>query len=114
MLNSLVNCLTAADAYGRAAARRRHISIMARFEATLATHDNRKLGARELCAAMGVSALGGFQTTFTGSVPSGFCPISVPFGDPEPPQTFQVAAIGSISGKSASTTAGPFTCPGTA
>jgi transcriptional regulator GlxA family with amidase domain len=28
---------------------------MARFEATLATHDNRKLGARELCAAIGVS-----------------------------------------------------------
>jgi AraC-like DNA-binding protein len=55
VLNSLVNCLTAADAYGRAAARRRHISIMARFEATLATHDNRKLGARELCAAIGVS-----------------------------------------------------------
>jgi Fibronectin type III domain len=55
--------------------------------------------------------VGGFQTTFTGVVPQGFCPISVPFGDPQPPQTFQVAAIGSTSGKTASTTAGPFTCP---
>jgi AraC-like DNA-binding protein len=55
VLNSLVNCLTAADAHGHAAARRRHISIMARFEATLATHDNRNLSARELCAAIGVS-----------------------------------------------------------
>jgi AraC-like DNA-binding protein len=55
VLDSLVNCLTAADACGHAAAGRRHISIMARFEATLATNDNRKLSARELCAAVGVS-----------------------------------------------------------
>jgi AraC-like DNA-binding protein len=54
LLNSLVNCLTAADAHGHAAVGRR-ISIMARFEATLATHSNRKLGAGELCAAIGVS-----------------------------------------------------------
>ena len=57
------------------------------------------------------SVVGGFQTTFTGVDPSGFCPISVPFGDPQPQQTFQVTARGLTSGRTASATAGPFTCP---
>ena len=54
---------------------------------------------------------GAFQTSFTGNTPFGFCPISVPFGDPQPPQKFQVSATGLTSGKTASATAGPFTCP---
>jgi hypothetical protein len=54
---------------------------------------------------------GGFSTAFTGVVPSGLCPITVPFGQPQPPQRFQVTARGLTSNKTASTTAGPFTCP---
>jgi hypothetical protein len=57
------------------------------------------------------AVVGAFRTTFTGVVPEGLCPISVPFGDPQPPQRFQVTARGSTSNKTASTTAGPFTCP---
>jgi len=57
------------------------------------------------------SVVGAFQTTFTGIDPTGFCPITVPFGDPQPPQKFQVAATGLTTGKTASATAGPFTCP---
>jgi len=55
--------------------------------------------------------LGYFQHWFTGVVSEGFCPISVPFGEPQPPQTFHVRATGSASNKTASTSAGPFTCP---
>jgi len=57
LLHALVNCLTAADAYAHpvhAAARRRHASIMVRFEAVLAKHGYRQLSTRELCAAVGV------------------------------------------------------------
>lgn len=57
------------------------------------------------------SVLGAFQTTFTGNVSDGFCPISVRFGDPQPPQKFQVTATGVTSRKTASASAGPFTCP---
>ena len=55
--------------------------------------------------------IGSFQAWFTGNVPEGFCPISVGTGQPQPPQTFQVSATGSTSNKTASTNAGPFTCP---
>jgi hypothetical protein len=54
---------------------------------------------------------GAFSITFTGVVSEGLCPISVPPGDPQPPQTFQVTAKGLTSGKTASANAGPFTCP---
>jgi AraC-like DNA-binding protein len=74
MFNALVNCLTTDDAYGHAAARRRHISVMARFEATLATNDNRKLSARELCAAVGVSerTLEGYCAEVLGMSPGSY------------------------------------------
>jgi Fibronectin type III domain len=54
---------------------------------------------------------GAFVTIFAGSTPFGFCPIDVAFGMPQPPQTFHVTAGGTTSNKTASTTAGPFTCP---
>ncbi len=57
------------------------------------------------------ASVGTFRTIFTGVVSDGFCPISVPFGDPQPPQRFHVTATGLTSNKTASTTAGPFTCP---
>jgi hypothetical protein len=57
------------------------------------------------------NVLGYFQLWFTGNTPYGFCPILVPFGQPQPPQTFQVKATGHASNKTASTIAGPFTCP---
>ena len=59
LLHALVNCLTAGDAYAHpvhAAARRRHASVMIRFEAVLAKHGDRQLSTRELCAAVGVPA----------------------------------------------------------
>jgi AraC-like DNA-binding protein len=59
LLDALVNCLAADDVYERAvhaAARRRHASIMVRFEAVLAKHGDRQLSTRELCAAVGVPA----------------------------------------------------------
>jgi hypothetical protein len=62
-------------------------------------------------ATVTADVVGAFTTTFTGVVPEGFCPISVPFGDPQPPQEFQVNARGLTSNDTASTTAGPFTCP---
>jgi hypothetical protein len=57
------------------------------------------------------NSLGFFQTWFTGNTPEGFCPISEPFGTPQPPQTFTVAATGVSSNRTASASAGPFTCP---
>lgn len=47
---------------------------------------------------------------FSGNTPEGLCPISVPFGQPQPQQTFQITATGRTSHKTASATAGPFTC----
>jgi hypothetical protein len=57
------------------------------------------------------AVIGAFSTTFTGVVSDGLCPISVPFGDPQPHQMFHVTATGLTSNKTASTNAGPFTCP---
>jgi hypothetical protein len=57
LLHGLVNCLTADGAHEhalRAAARQRHTTIMARFEAVLAAHCDRQLSTRELCTAVGV------------------------------------------------------------
>jgi hypothetical protein len=56
--------------------------------------------------------LGYFQTWFTGNTSFGICPISVPDGDPQPVQTFQVTATGGSSHKTASANSLPFTCPG--
>lgn len=55
--------------------------------------------------------LGYFQVWFTGDTPEGICPIGVPFGDPQPPQNFNVTAVGLTSHRTASRSAGPFTCP---
>jgi hypothetical protein len=55
--------------------------------------------------------LGYFEVWFTGPTSYGLCPISVPFGDPQPSQTFNVRAIGLTSNKTASASAGPYTCP---
>jgi hypothetical protein len=57
------------------------------------------------------NSLGYFRVAFTGNTPYGLCPITVPFGESQPPQTFQITATGVTSNKTASTTAGPFTCP---
>jgi hypothetical protein len=56
-------------------------------------------------------SLGYFQVWFAGVTPDGFCPISEPDGESQPPQHFNVSAAGQTSNKTASTTAGPFTCP---
>jgi hypothetical protein len=61
--------------------------------------------------AQTTNLLGYFQVPFTGPTPEGLCPISVPSGDPQPRQTFNVTAIGLTSDKTASRSAGPFTCP---
>ena len=56
--------------------------------------------------------LGGFTEQFSGPTPEGLCPILVPFGNSQQPQqTFQITATGQTSHKTASATAGPFTCP---
>ena len=57
------------------------------------------------------NSLGYFQVWFAGVTPDGFCPINVPDGESQPPQRFNVSAAGHTSNKTASTTAGPFTCP---
>ena len=57
------------------------------------------------------NSLGEFSVPFSGVVPEGLCPISVPFGQSQPQQTFQTTATGRTSHKTASATAGPFTCP---
>lgn len=57
------------------------------------------------------NSLGAFSVPFTGVTPDGLCPISVPFGQPQPQQRFQITATGRTSHKTASATAGPFTCP---
>jgi hypothetical protein len=58
------------------------------------------------------NSLGSFQVWFaSGVTPDGICPISVPDGESQPPQRFSVSAAGLTSGKTASATAGPFTCP---
>ena len=56
-------------------------------------------------------SIGDFQVWFAGVTPDGFCPISVPEGESQPPQHFKVSAAGLTSNKTASTTAGPFICP---
>jgi hypothetical protein len=57
------------------------------------------------------NSLGWFSVPFSGNTPDGLCPISVPFGQQQPKQTFQIKATGQTSHKTASATAGPFTCP---
>jgi hypothetical protein len=57
------------------------------------------------------NSLGYFRVPFSGNTPEGLCPISVPFGQQQPQQTFQITATGLASHKTASATAGPFTCP---
>jgi len=57
------------------------------------------------------NSLGYFNVPFSGNTPEGLCPISVPFGQQQPQQTFQITATGQTSHKTASATAGPFTCP---
>ncbi|SDJ57188.1 MULTISPECIES: fibronectin type III domain-containing protein [Bradyrhizobium] len=57
------------------------------------------------------NSLGEFSVPFSGVVPEGLCPITVPFGQLQPSQTFQITATGQTSHKTASATAGPFTCP---
>lgn len=60
---------------------------------------------------MTANSLGYFRVSFSGNTPEGLCPISVPFGQQQPQQTFQITATGVSSNKTASATAGPFTCP---
>ena len=57
------------------------------------------------------NSLGWFSVPFTGNTPEGLCPIAVPFGQQQPQQTFHITATGLVSNKTASATAGPFTCP---
>jgi hypothetical protein len=57
------------------------------------------------------NSLGEFSVPFSGVVSEGLCPITVPPGQPQPKQTFQITATGQMSHKTASATAGPFTCP---
>ena len=57
------------------------------------------------------NSAGWFNVPFSGNTPAGLCPISVPFGQQQPQQTFQITATGQASNKTASATAGPFTCP---
>jgi hypothetical protein len=56
------------------------------------------------------NSLGELSVQFSGVVPGGLCPISVPFGQQQPKQTFQVKATGQTSNKTASATTS-FTCP---
>lgn len=56
---------------------------------------------------------GFFEVWFTGDIPDGLCPILVAFGQSQPPQYFSVSAEGQSSGRTASTSTGPFTCPDT-
>jgi hypothetical protein len=60
---------------------------------------------------LSTDSIGFFQVWFTGGSPDGLCPIGVAFGQPQPPQYFSVSAHGQSSGETASTSAGPFTCP---
>lgn len=57
------------------------------------------------------NSVGWFSETFSGNTTEGLCPISVPFGQEQPQQMFQITATGLASNKTASATAGPFTCP---
>jgi hypothetical protein len=57
------------------------------------------------------NAFGSFTTWYPGGTPDGLCPILVGEGEPQPPQMFKVTARGATSLKTASATAGPFTCP---
>lgn len=57
------------------------------------------------------NSAGWFSVPFSGNTPYGLCPISVPFGQQQPQQSFQITATGQTSHKTASATAGPFTCP---
>jgi AraC-like DNA-binding protein len=54
LLHALVSCLTADDTKEDAAANRGHAEIMARFEAVLASRDDRPLPMTEVCAAVDV------------------------------------------------------------
>src|SRR5208337_1726981 len=58
----------------RAAARRRHASIVVRFDAVLAKHDGSQLSTRELCAAVGVPdrTLAICYAEFLGMNPGGY------------------------------------------
>jgi hypothetical protein len=57
------------------------------------------------------NSVGGFSVPFSGNTPEGLCPITVPFGQQQPQQMFHITATGLASNKTASATAGPFTCP---
>ncbi|MEO6803634.1 MAG: fibronectin type III domain-containing protein [Granulicella sp.] len=57
------------------------------------------------------NSAGWFSASFSGNTPDGLCPISVPSGQQQPQQTFQIKATGQTSHKTASATAKPFTCP---
>ena len=57
------------------------------------------------------NSVGGFSVPFSGNTPDGLCPISVPFGQQQPQQMFQITATGRTSNKTASAIAGPFMCP---
>jgi AraC-like DNA-binding protein len=54
LVHALVNCLTAAEVRDPWGARRNHLSIMVRFEETLAAHFDQSLHMPDLCAAIGV------------------------------------------------------------
>jgi AraC-like DNA-binding protein len=54
LIHALVDCLTADDAYGNLATKRHHAAIMIRLEDTLSAHAGQRLGASELCDAIGV------------------------------------------------------------
>jgi AraC-like DNA-binding protein len=54
LLHALVNCLTADGTQEDAVANRRHAEIMARFEAILASRDDRPLSMAEVCSAVDV------------------------------------------------------------
>jgi AraC-like DNA-binding protein len=54
LLHALVDCLTAGDAEANPQTRRRHASVMVRFEDALTTQNARPLVVSEICAAIGV------------------------------------------------------------
>jgi hypothetical protein len=57
------------------------------------------------------NAIGYFERWFTADTVTGFCPILVPFGTPQPLQEFDVSATGYASNRTASITNIQFTCP---
>jgi AraC-like DNA-binding protein len=55
LLQALITCLTAADAFDDKAARRHHAQIMVRFEEVLAENRDRRQRVSEICELIGVT-----------------------------------------------------------